>query len=110
EVHAQRGDWLPAGSVHRVAGEISLLSQTVLEDLQALVHELRPSVTAGRGGLEEAVRALADRTAKRTGLLFALTIGAGLERIEGEMAEDVYRIVAEAVHNVVKHAGAHRVT
>jgi PAS domain S-box-containing protein len=110
EVHAQRGDWLPAESVHRVAGEIGLLSQAVLEDLQAMVHELRPSATAWQGGLEEAVRALADRTAKRTGLLFALTVGAGLERIEGEMAEDVYRIVAEAVHNVDKHAGAHRVT
>ncbi|MFD5221091.1 ATP-binding protein [Streptomyces tendae] len=110
EVHAQRGDWLPAESVHRVAGEIGVLSQAVLEDLQAMVHELRPSVTAWQGGLEEAVRALAGRTADRTGLRFALTIGAGLERIEAEMAEDVYRIVAEAVHNVVKHAGAHRVT
>jgi PAS domain S-box-containing protein len=110
EVHAQRGERLPAESVHRVAGEVGALSQAVLEDLQALVHELRPSATAWQGGLEEAVRALAARTAKRTGLRFALTIGAGLERIEAEMAEDVYRIVAEAVHNVVKHAGAHRVT
>ncbi len=33
-----------------------------------------------------------------------------MTRSEGELAEDVYRIVAEAIHNVVRHAAAGKVT
>ncbi len=106
EVVGERGDAVPAETVRRFADEVGLLSRTVLADLRAMVHELRPSSSAELGGLEEAVRALVDSTANRTGLRFTLSVGRGLEHIRGEMAEDVYRIVAEAIHNIVKHAQA----
>ncbi|WP_261995165.1 ATP-binding protein [Rhodococcus opacus] len=109
EVLAQRSTSLPADAVQRIADEVGLLSRTVLADLQAMVHELRPLSTTQVGGLEEAVRALVDSTTNRTGLRFRLFMGQGLDGIEGEMAEDVYRIVAEAIHNVVKHAEAGKV-
>ena len=82
----------------------------MLADLRAMVHELRLSASADLGGLEEAVTALAESTANRTGLKFGVFAGSGLEQVKGELAEDVYRIVAEAVHNVVRHAGAGKVT
>lgn len=110
EVVGERGEAVPAETVRRFADEVGLLSRTVLADLRALVHELRPSPSAELGGLEEAVRALVDSTANRTGLRFAVTVGPGLERVRGELAEDVYRILAEAIHNVVKHAQAGKVT
>nr|PZN40085.1 MAG: histidine kinase [Actinomycetota bacterium] len=110
EVLASRGGVVPADQVRRIADEVGTLAQTVLADLRAMVHELRPRSTAELGGLEEAVRALVDSTANRTGLRFAVDIGPGLERVRGELAEDVYRIVSEAVHNVVKHADAENVT
>ena len=109
EVLAQRGGPVPADAVHRITNEVGLLSRTVLTDLRAMVHELRPSSTAELGGLEEAVRALVESTTNRTGLRFSLTVGQGLDGIRGEMAEDLYRIVAEAIHNVVKHAEAGKV-
>ncbi|MEU6644090.1 ATP-binding protein [Saccharomonospora sp. NPDC046836] len=109
EVLAQRDTSLPAGTVRRIADEVGLLSQTVLADLRAMVHELRPSSTTELGGLEEAVRALVDSTTNRTGLRFSLVVGQGLDGIAGELAEDVYRILAEAIHNVVKHAEAGKV-
>jgi signal transduction histidine kinase len=110
EVLAERGDAVPAAAVTRIAGEVSELSGTVLADLRAMVHELRPASSADLGGLEEAIRALTESTANRTGLTVRLSSGQGLDRVRGELAEDVYRVVAEAVHNVVRHAGAGKVT
>jgi signal transduction histidine kinase len=110
EVLAKRGAAVPAAAVLRIAGEVGDLSGTALADLRAMVHELRLSSSADLGGLEEAVRALVESTANRTGLKFAVFAGSGLEQVKGELAEDVYRIVAEAIHNVVRHAGAGKVT
>ncbi|MCO7192711.1 ATP-binding protein [Pseudonocardia sp. McavD-2-B] len=104
-----RGDTVSADSVRRIADEVGLLARTVLADLRAMVHELRPSAPP-QPGLEEAVRALVESSTNRTGLRFSLRIQQGLARVPPEMAEDVYRILAEAVHNVVKHAKAGRVT
>jgi signal transduction histidine kinase len=110
EVLAKRGDTVPATAVLRIAGEVSDLSGTVLADLRTMVHELRLSASADLGGFEEAVRALAESTANRTGLEFSVAAGHGLDQVKGELAEDVYRIVAEAIHNVVRHAEAGKVT
>jgi signal transduction histidine kinase len=110
EVLAGRGDAVPAAAVRRIAGEVGELSGTVLADLRAMVHELRLTSSADLGGLEEAIRALTESTANRTGLTFRVSGGQGLEQVRGEQAEDIYRIIAEAVHNVVRHAGAGKVT
>ena len=110
EVLAQRGAAVPATAVLRIAAEVGDLSGTVLADLRAMVHELRLSSSADLGGLEEAVRALAESTANRTGLKFSVAGGPGLDQVRGELAEDVYRVVAEAIHNVVRHAAAGKVT
>jgi signal transduction histidine kinase len=50
--------------------------------------------------------ALVTSTENRTGLTFEVDFGPGLGDVTGDLAEDVYRIVAEAIHNVVKHAEA----
>src|SRR5487761_107154 len=110
EVLAERGDAVPAAAVQRIAGEVGELSGTVLADLRAMVHELRLASSADLGGLEEAIRALAESTANRTGLTFSVFVAQGLDQVKGELAEDVYRIIAEAIHNVVRHAGAGKVT
>jgi signal transduction histidine kinase len=104
-----RGGPVPAASVQRIADEIEDLSKTVLADLRAMVHELRPS-TSAQLGLGEAARALVESTGNRTGLRFDLHVGDGLADVGSEIAEDAYRIVAEAIHNVVKHAEACTVT
>ncbi len=110
EVLAERGDAVPAESVRRIAGEVSEMSGTVLADLRAMVHELRLTSSADLGGLDEAIRALTESTANRTGLMFKVSGGQALDRVKGELAEDVYRVIAEAIHNVVRHAGASTVT
>ena len=104
-----RGDSVPAECVRRIADEVGVLSKTALADLRAMVHELRPEAST-QLGLGEAIRALVKSTTNRTGLRVSVVGGRGLDRVSPEMAEDVYRIVAEAIHNVVKHAEASLVT
>ncbi|TQN43801.1 PAS domain S-box-containing protein [Blastococcus colisei] len=93
--------------VAQVADDLSSTAEDVLADLRGMVVELRPATTAGRG-LVSALRSLVDTTVARAGLQVDLDVadpGAELDALDVDLVEDVYRIVAEAVHNSVKHAG-----
>jgi signal transduction histidine kinase len=100
-----RGD-ADATRVRRSAEELAELAAAALADLRQLVFELRPMELAERG-LVEAVCALSVSVQARTGLLIDVRAAPDV-RIDGglDVHEDLYRIVSEAVHNVVKHAGA----
>lgn len=104
-VLSERSAPVPATAVKKIADEIGDLSRTVLADLRAMVHQLRPAAST-QLGVEEAVRALVTSTAHRTGLRFHLDFEHPLDDLDPELAEDLYRIVAESLHNVVKHAEA----
>jgi PAS domain S-box-containing protein len=94
--------------VATAADELSSAAEDVLADLRGMVVERRPAATAGQG-LAAAVQSLLDTTAARTGLALGLDVAdpAGeLALLDAELAEDVYRVIAEAVHNSVKHADA----
>jgi signal transduction histidine kinase len=93
------------------AEELAELAESALADLRGLVFELRPLDLAERG-LVDAVRAHAAGLEARTGLVVdVLAEPPGLEVDAGiDVQEDLYRIVQEALHNVVKHAQATAVT
>jgi signal transduction histidine kinase len=94
--------------VAKAADELSSAAEDVLADLRGMVVERRPAATAGQG-LAAAVQSLLDTTAARTGLLVGLDVddpAGGLAGLDAELREDVYRVIAEAVHNSVKHAEA----
>ncbi|WP_285773622.1 histidine kinase [Microtetraspora sp. NBRC 13810] len=100
-----RPDADPA-SVRSGAEELAELSQSALADLRGLVFELRPLDLAERG-LVDAVRVHAESLEARTGLAVDVQAAGGLEPDLGvDAQEDVYRIVQEALHNVIKHAHA----
>lgn len=88
------------------AEELSELAQSALADLRRLIFELRPLDLAERG-LVDAVRAHAASVHARTGLVVDVQAPADLQLDPGiDVEEDLYRIVSEALHNVVKHARA----
>ena len=88
------------------ASELAELSQSALADLRGLVFELRPLDLAERG-LVAAVRAHTASLEVRSGLLVDVVAPAGLaDPGDLDLQEDLYRIVQEALHNVVKHARA----
>jgi signal transduction histidine kinase len=92
------------------AEELAELAESALADLRGLVFELRPLDLAERG-LVDAVRAHAASLEARTGLVVDVQEPPGLELDAGiDVQEDLYRIVQEALHNVVKHAQATAVT
>ncbi|MGY2003443.1 ATP-binding protein [Blastococcus sp. SYSU DS1024] len=94
--------------VAQVADDLSGSAEAVLSDLRGMVVELRPAATTA-GGLSSALRSLVDTTSARTGLEVSLDIddpSGEMTALDADLLEDVYRVVAEALHNSVKHAEA----
>jgi signal transduction histidine kinase len=97
---------LPPQARGRLDGVEVLLKQIEAE-LRTLSHELRPTVLDNLG-LVPALEHLAEKVAKRTGLILSVTGETG-ERLPAAVETALYRIVQEALNNVVKHAHAHSV-
>ncbi len=85
--------------------EISGATSQAIEEVRQITHGLRP-YQLDRLGLTQAIRAIVDRTSGNEAILFACRV----EDIDSLFDEDseihVYRIVQEAVNNVVKHSAA----
>ncbi|MFI7617568.1 histidine kinase [Nonomuraea terrae] len=93
-------------TVCNAAEEIAQLSESALADLRRLVFELRP-LDLGAQSLIDAVRTHAASVETRTGMAVHVRVSSDLDPDAGiDLQEDVYRIVQEALHNVVKHARA----
>jgi signal transduction histidine kinase len=76
--------------------------------LRRLSHELRPALLDDLG-LEPAVRFHADGVAQRNALRVVVT-GSTEGRIQPEVETVFYRVVQEALQNVVRHAEASQAT
>jgi signal transduction histidine kinase len=81
-----------------------------IENLRAIITDLRPAAL-DQLGLLPALRSLARRTAGAHGLDIVIDLQEGDEphRLPPELETTAYRLVQEALTNVVKHAGASRV-
>lgn len=90
--------------VGNAAEELAALSESALVDLRGLVFELRP-LDLTEGGLVEAVGRHVASVQARTGLQVEVRAPTALD-LGAELEEDLYRVVQEALHNVVKHARA----
>lgn len=91
------------GSLH----DANRLLQQAEAELRNLSHELRPTVLDNLG-LLPALEVLAEHVAKRSGL--SITVKGNEEgRLPSVVETALYRIVQEALNNVVKHAAARTV-
>lgn len=88
--------------------ELSELARDALTEMRSLIFELRPGNLAEEG-FELALRNHVTAIQGRTGLIVRLDVDPALGRLPAALEGALYRIVQEAIHNVVKHAGAREV-
>lgn len=87
--------------------EVARLTRGALEEMRALLLELRPA-TLAQVPLEELLKRLANSTESNARLTVMLDANAGLP-LPAQVRVSLYRIAQEALNNVVKHANANQV-
>ncbi|MHB8958543.1 MAG: GAF domain-containing protein [Candidatus Limnocylindrales bacterium] len=88
--------------------ELRELQRDALAEMRALIFELRPGHLQEQG-LAAALRTHASGLSARIGLPIVVDADLGDRRPSLDVEEALYRIGQEALHNVVKHAGARQV-
>ncbi len=101
-----------AGSVEGVSAATAQLRElvvTTLQDVRRLAVELRPRALDDFG-LVPALERLVETFQEQTGIEVIMEPRLGRERLPSEIETALYRIIQEALTNVVKHAHASRVS
>lgn len=83
------------------------LSQAALAEMRALIMQLRPDLLE-QHGLRGVLHMQAEVLRARHNMRVDTLIDANEPEVEDELKEAIYRVVTEALHNVVKHAHARR--
>jgi signal transduction histidine kinase len=98
-----------SGSMRAAAADLRELVVATLQDVRRLAVELRPKVLDDFG-LVAAVGRLAETVSERSGVEVQLEARLGTDRLSEQVETTLYRIVQEALTNVIKHAQARRVS
>jgi PAS domain S-box-containing protein len=98
-----------SGPLGRSIHQLAELTAGALAEMRALIFELRPGALAEEG-LVGALRKQTAAIASREQLAITVTAPEQRVQLEAGVEQHLYRIVSEALHNVVKHAHADNVT
>ena len=85
------------------------LTVSTLRDVRRLAVELRPKALDDFG-LVPALERLAESWSAQTGIAVTVVAQLGDDKLSNDIATAIYRIVQEALTNVVKYASAHQVS
>jgi signal transduction histidine kinase len=105
--HLERGGRAPEALAQEV-GELQALAQQVLDGIRQRSRALHP-VVLDDFGLDEAVRSHVEMVRRQHGISIEIETDGDLATVGPEAATHLYRIVQEALTNVVRHAGASEV-
>ncbi len=83
------------------------LAQGALAEMRALIFQLRP-LTLQEEGLLSALKKHLSALRSRNGRVVDLQVTGAARRLPAPIEDAAFRIVQEALNNVVKHAGAER--
>jgi signal transduction histidine kinase len=84
------------------------LAQQQVKELRAFVRSMRPPDVQG-ANLYASARRICESFQKESGIPVSFVGGEGPLKFPEEMAAEVVQMLREALHNVLKHAGATRV-
>jgi signal transduction histidine kinase len=101
---AEIGQDLEPAACERLNGINAILDQ-IDEQLRRLAHELRPPML-DELGIIPAIEFLVEGVSKRAGLPIHVAGTSGRRRLSPPVEIALYRIVQEALNNVIKHARA----
>ena len=87
--------------------DVRALAAQVQTEMRRVSHELRPAIL-DELGLAEAVKALAERMAKHAHIEIACDVQGNVDKLPADSVIACYRLVQEALNNVVRHANAKR--
>ncbi len=93
--------------VREQVGRLKTTATAVSVEIGRLAWELRPA-GLDELGLETALRSFVETTSRRSGLQIDLHIRPSEIRPSDAVEATLYRVVQEAVTNIIKHAGASR--
>jgi two-component system sensor histidine kinase UhpB len=103
---ARNAAQLPPAAVAECAGELRRDLRTCGEQLRAMLKTLRPHGLHA-SGLAPTLRELVQGwRGRHTDIAFALDLPTATPALDDAMALTIYRVVQEAVTNVVRHSGA----
>jgi signal transduction histidine kinase len=109
QLEAMRALWSSQPQAARaILTEALEATRTALGEARRAIGALRASPLEDLG-LGRALRTLAESEAARAGLALELQVPDALEGLDHEVEHAIYRIAAEALANVMRHAEARRV-
>jgi signal transduction histidine kinase/ligand-binding sensor domain-containing protein len=85
--------------------EIAATASEAIREVRAIAYQLRP-VELDRLGLTKALRAMAKKVARSTGIPIDAEVDEIDDLFDGESEINLYRIVQECISNIVKHSAA----
>jgi signal transduction histidine kinase len=94
-------------ALHPRIEDVRTLAAQIGADLRRMSHELRPAIL-DELGLHDALSALTRRMSRPPRLEVALDVRGNLIVLPEDLRLTCYRVVQEALTNVVKHSGASR--
>jgi signal transduction histidine kinase len=95
----------PDGRLGRSIVQLRELTQGALAEMRALIFELRPGAL-NEEGLTAALRKHGAAIQAREGIVVDVAAPEDRIPLDADIEENLYRVAQEALHNVVKHAGA----
>ncbi|MDW7673339.1 MAG: sensor histidine kinase [Bacillota bacterium] len=97
----------PPQRVAAILNHMEATASSTLDELRAMIEELKPSLLAERG-LEEAIQTTSDLFSQRQEIPVELKLELPAT-IPPELEMTIYRIIQEALANIEKHAAAQQV-
>ena len=95
-------------AVLAIIADLKSQAEAVLDDLHRLAIDLRP-VSLDQVGLVEAIRQQINNLKSQGGIEVSFTVLGTYKQLPADIENNLYRIVQEALTNVVRHARANRI-
>lgn len=103
-----RGELAPQGAVAQRIADTEALIAEAYRSVKSIATDLRPAVL--NLGLTAAAEWLAERLLKPIGIIYVIDFASSADLLNEEKGIGLFRIIQESLANIVRHAGASKVT